>query len=488
MFKLYYKKILLNPLNVRITYDVVISFAVSIFVILAFNLFGMPSMPYINILLLTSLFILGNYIFGIYGRYKASSDVVKKSLLIASTGICILFLYFILGQLSLTFLLATIFTVILSILPRFFFNVYNVNDKHQRLNYIISEKFPVLVVGGGGYIGSHVVEKLLRENYKVRVFDKFLYSKNVLSDLKHNKNLEIIEGDITDIYALTMALRDVQAVVHLAGIVGDPAAKLDEKLTQHVNIVSTRMLKESVKAFRIPKFIFASSCSVYGASPKLVNEYSPLNPVSLYARTKIDSENELLYDPVDDFHPTILRFATVYGHSRKPRFDLVANLFVAQAYNNGIITVFNGKQWRPFVHVSDVAESIVTVIKAPVDKVSRQIFNVGDAAQHLQIGQLARKVAKVVSEDRKVKILSQNVIDDKRNYRVSFQKIHDTLGFSAQVNIEEGIREIYENFKVGRYKLPINDPYYSNVEMTKIIKKEFYSKSYRRTHFSEISV
>jgi nucleoside-diphosphate-sugar epimerase len=487
MIKSYYKKILLNPRNVRIAYDIVIPLLVSGIVILAFQLFGMPSLSYINIFFLTFLFVFGNYFLGIYGRYKASSDILKKSILISSSGICILFITFIAGQLSLAFLIATIFTVILSILPRFFFNVYNVNDKYQKLNYIISEKLPILVVGGGGYIGTHVVEKLLREKYKVRVFDKFLYSRNVFSDMEHNRNLEIIEGDITDLYSLTMALKNVQAVVHLAGIVGDPAAKLDEKLTRHVNIVSTKMLKESVKAFQIPKFIFASSCSVYGASSKLVTEHSPLNPVSLYARTKIDSENELLYDPIDDFHPTILRFATVFGNSRKPRFDLVANLFVAQAYNNGLITVINGKQWRPFVHVSDVAESVIKVIQAPVDKVSRQIFNVGDDTQHLQIGQLAQKVAKIVSEDRKVKISTKDFIDDRRNYRVSFKKINETLGFKASVSIEEGIREIYENFKAHKYQLPLNDPYYSNVEMTKIIKKEFYSENYRKTHFTGLS-
>jgi len=487
MIKTFYRKILLNPRNVRLTYDVIISLFASGIILLAFQLFAMPSMPLVDIFILTFLFILGNYLFGIYGRYKASSDVLKKSVLISSSGICILFIYFIVGQLSLAVLIATVFTVTLSILPRFFFNIYNINDKHQRLNYIITEKLPILVVGGGGYIGTHVVEKLLKENYKVRVFDKFLYNRSVFTDLERNKNLEIIQGDVTDIYSLTMALKDVQAVVHLAGIVGDPAAKLDEKLTRHVNIVSTRMLKESVKAFRIPKFIFASSCSVYGASRDLVNEYSPLNPVSLYAQTKIDSENELLYDPVDDFHPTILRFATVYGHSRKPRFDLVANLFVAQAYNNGLITVLNGKQWRPFIHVSDVAESIIKVIQAPVEKVSRQIFNVGDEKQHLQIGQLAKKVAKIVGENRKVKIISKDIVADKRNYRVSFKKIHDTLDFSATISIEEGIREIYNNFKENNYQLPLNDPYYSNLEMTKKVKKEFYSKDYRKTHFTGLS-
>jgi nucleoside-diphosphate-sugar epimerase len=127
------------------------------------------------------------------------------------------------------------------------------------------------------------------------------------------------------------------------------------------------------------------------------------------------------------------------------------------------------------------------VLDAPTDKISRQIFNVGDDSQHLQIGKLAKKVAKIVGEDRKVKIISKDIIEDKRDYRVSFKKINNTLDFKASISIDEGIREIYNKCKDNFYYLPLNAPHYSNLEMTKLIKKEFYSKNYRRTHFSEIS-
>jgi nucleoside-diphosphate-sugar epimerase len=173
---------------------------------------------------------------------------------------------------------------------------------------------PVLVVGGGGYIGNHVVEKLIESGNKVRVFDKFYYGEKVKNDMEKISNVEVIEGDVSDLYSLTIALENVKSVVHLAGIVGDPASSIDKNLTRHINIVTTRMLKETVKAFRIPRFIFASSCSVYGASENIVDENASLNPVSLYAQTKIDSEKELLNDPYDYFQPTILRFATVFGH------------------------------------------------------------------------------------------------------------------------------------------------------------------------------
>ena len=346
---------------------------------------------------------------------------------------------------------------------------------------------PVLVVGGGGYIGTHLVEILLNSNYRVRVFDKFVFGRGVLGDLENHPDLEVIEGDVSNIYLLTLALRDTQAVIHLAGLVGDPASSIDDNLTQHFNIVSTRILLESVKALRIPRFIFASSCSVYGASDEKVNESSQLNPVSLYAESKIDSENEILRSAGDYFHPTILRFATVFGHSRRARFDLVTNLFTAQAFNDGKITVMGSQQWRPLIHVSDIAQSIVRVLDAPIEEVSRQIFNVGDDDLNTTIGELAKLVARVVGHDKtgsKVEITVDDDIDDTRNYRVSFEKIQENLGFRARIGLEDGIREMAAALKDGVYENHYRDGLYSNVQMTKLIKDEFYSKEYRETHLS----
>lgn len=346
---------------------------------------------------------------------------------------------------------------------------------------------PVLVVGGGGYIGTHLVQILLNSNYRVRVFDKFVFGRGVLGDLENHPDLEVIEGDVSNIYLLTLALRDTQAVIHLAGLVGDPASSIDDNLTQHFNIVSTRILLESVKALRIPRFIFASSCSVYGASDEKVNESSQLNPVSLYAESKIDSENEILRSAGDYFHPTILRFATVFGHSRRARFDLVTNLFTAQAFNDGKITVMGSQQWRPLIHVSDIAQSIVRVLDAPIEEVSRQIFNVGDDDLNTTIGELAKLVARVVGHDKtgsKVEITVDDDIDDTRNYRVSFEKIQENLGFRARIGLEDGIREMAAALKDGVYENHYRDGLYSNVQMTKLIKDEFYSKEYRETHLS----
>jgi nucleoside-diphosphate-sugar epimerase len=285
-------------------------------------------------------------------------------------------------------------------------------------------------------------------------------------------------------------MNNVRAVVHLAGIVGDPASSLDDQLTRQLNIVTTRMVKEQVKAFKIPRLIFASSCSVYGASNEVVTESSGLHPVSLYAQTKIDAEQELLADSADEFNPIILRFATVFGHSKRMRFDLVVNLFTAQAYMNGEITVKGSTQWRPFIHTADIAQAIVKVIEAPIDKVSRQIFNIGDDRLNTTIGQLAETVKQIVSKDRHnktVRVTVNDNIDDLRNYHVSFEKIHRILGYQAGITLEAGIAEMYRHLKHHDYLKPFTDKIYSNMEMTKLIQKEFHSENYRKSHFTSLN-
>ena len=349
----------------------------------------------------------------------------------------------------------------------------------------------ILVTGGGGYIGTHVVEQLLDKGCRVRIFDKFVFGKEILNSLLKNKNLEAVEGDISDLYQLSSALKEVDAVVHLAGLVGDPACAVDPQFTKHMNVVSTRIIKELSKSFGVKRFIFASSCSVYGASDQIVDETSSLNPVSLYAKTKIDSEKELLDDENKNFHPIILRFATVFGHSRRPRFDLVTNFFTAQAYNEGLITVAGSQQWRPFIHVADIARAIVMALEAPLKKADRQIFNVGDDKLNTTIGELGKlveEIVKVNKKGKKVEVSINDNISDKRNYRVSFAKIKKVLGFEAKTTLETGIKEMTEHFKKGTYQKNYKDTRYINVEMTKLMQVEFKSDGYKRKNISALSL
>ncbi len=261
--------------------------------------------------------------------------------------------------------------------------------------------------------------------------------------------------------------------MHLAGLVGDPACAVDEAFTRHTNIVATRMVKQVAQSLGVSRFVFASSCSVYGVSDVEVSELDDLNPVSLYAQTKIDSERELLHGVPDGFYVTVLRFATVFGHSFRPRFDLVANLFTAQAMHNGRITVVGADQWRPFVHVRDLARAIVTVLEAEPTRVQSQVFNVGDGRLNMTIGQLGELVQRVVGERRAVELQVSENPTDRRNYAVSFAKIRTQLGFQAETDVEAGVREMVAHLAAGDYG-DYRTPAYSNLETTRDAVKDFY--------------
>jgi nucleoside-diphosphate-sugar epimerase len=204
-----------------------------------------------------------------------------------------------------------------------------------------------------------------------------------------------------------------------------------------------------------------------------MHEGDALNPVSLYAQTKIDSEGELLFNVPDNFFVTVLRFATVFGHSNRPRFDLVANLFAAQAMMNGVITVIGPDQWRPFIHVRDLARAIVMVLEARPEVVQSQVFNVGDDRLNMTIGQLGELVGRTASAYREVRVQVQDGGQDRRNYRVSFEKIKYALGFEAETPLEAGVREMVEAFSRGAYG-DFHDPIYSNVATTRAALSEFY--------------
>lgn len=457
-------KLALSPNKSRIAYDLAVGLLAALFV-LAFNRAMFGSSLGANVLLISPIFLLlGNYTFGIFGRLRMASSQRKALALSGSITLTAVASALLGAELSSVVLwMALVWSPI--VLPRIFLN-FNSRIKTGFLSSAIKQRGPVLVVGGGGYIGSHVVEQLLLAGYAVRVLDRFIYGRSALAEFEQQPNFEIIDGDTTDIMRLTSAMSGASAVVHLAGLVGDPACSVDPEFTRHTNVIATRMLKEVALSLGVPRFVFASSCSVYGASDEVVDERSDLNPVSLYAQTKIDSERELLSGVDESITPVILRFATVFGHSRRSRFDLVANLFSAQAFVDGKILVTGEQQWRPFVHVRDLARAVVSVIKAPEHLVRAQIFNVGDERLNMTIGQLAERVKNLASAYRSVEIVTQNNVADRRNYKVGFSKIQRVLGFRAETLIDQGIKEILENFKLGSYNHYRSESY-SNLEMTK---------------------
>ena len=318
----------------------------------------------------------------------------------------------------------------------------------------------VLVVGGAGYVGSELVRQLLDSGYRVRVLDLQLFGLEPLQDLLSHKRLQVQKGDFRNIEDVTRALRDMDAVVHLAAIVGDPACAMDEQTTIAVNYQAARMMAQLSRANGISRFVFASTCSVYGASDGLgvIKETGKLNPVSLYATTKIDAEKALLETTDDVFQPTVLRFGTAYGLSSRPRFDLVANLFSAKAVTDGQISVFNGHYARPFVHVRDMARACLLSLEAPLHLVGGETFNVGDESQNYTISQLGQIVASYVPG---TEVEEQSDDSDPRSYRVSFEKIRSILGFAASVDVKEGVLEMVNAVRDGQIE-DWHDPIYSN--------------------------
>ena len=305
----------------------------------------------------------------------------------------------------------------------------------------------VLVIGGAGYIGSILCRQLLAKGHRVRVLDALLYGDEPILPLLVNPDFQFIYGDSRDIEAVVRAMWDVDAVVHLGEIVGDPATEVDVQLSLEINVAATQMIAQAAKGFRCQRFIYMSSCSVYGENDKILNERSQLSPVSLYVQAKIDAERVILGLNDGDFHPVVLRLGTVYGLSPRPRFDLVINLLTAKAVVDGEITIYGGDQWRPFVHVSDAARAIIMTLEAPLEAVKGQIFNVGSDDQNHRISDVGKIIRDLIQDSS---LINQDNDVDKRNYRVSFAKIQRQLGYSSMVTVEQGVKEIERAIKSGK--------------------------------------
>jgi len=203
----------------------------------------------------------------------------------------------------------------------------------------VASQGPVLVIGGAGYVGCWLIRRLLEEGKSVRVLDNAVYGLDPIRELLHNPRVEYLNGDCRNIQDVVKAVRGVSSIVHLAAIVGDPACEIDHKTTIEINYAATRMIVEVAKGHGVERFLFASSCSVYGATDEMMDENSKVEPVSLYGQLKVAAEQALLEAASDDFHPVLLRFATVFGLSNRPRFDLVVNLLSAKAWQDGVITI-----------------------------------------------------------------------------------------------------------------------------------------------------
>lgn len=321
----------------------------------------------------------------------------------------------------------------------------------------------ILVTGGAGYIGSVLTRQLLEKGYNVRVLDSLMYGGEPIIDMFNYPNFEFVKGDVRNRADVEKAMENIDCVAHLAAIVGDPACAVDPELSRTVNLEGSKLLYEVANAKGAQKFVFASTCSNYGKMDDpgaFVNEESKLAPVSLYAETKVATEQFLLSQPKDNnCKPTCLRFSTVYGLSLRPRFDLTVNEFTKELALGRELVVFGEQFWRPYCHVYDLARSVVTVIEAPEEKVAFDVFNVGDTRENYQKQMIVDEIKKQIP-DAKVKYVSKN--EDPRDYRVEFTKIKEKLGFELMFTVPDGVKQIKEVLEAG-FILNPDDNKYKNV-------------------------
>lgn len=318
----------------------------------------------------------------------------------------------------------------------------------------------VLVTGGAGYIGSHLIRQLLDAGHEVKILEKFKFGLEPLQGVINNPDLDIIIGDIRDTETVQEALEDVDAVVHLAAIVGDPACSVKGDTAVETNYLATLNIARAARDRGIKKFIFASTCSVYGAKEDdLLDEEAELNPVSLYAETKIDSEKGLLgLREEGEFEPVILRLGTVFGLSPRMRFDLVINYLTKKIIQEGEGMIFGGDQYRPFVHVEDLATAFRKALETPSEKIGGEKINIGSTEQNFQLREIGKIFEEVFSPE---KIDYVEEMEDNRSYRVDFGKSKELLDFETTKGVKEGIKEIKENIESGKIDNP-NDPKYYN--------------------------
>lgn len=312
----------------------------------------------------------------------------------------------------------------------------------------------IIVVGGAGYLGGILCSLLLSQNHQVIVYDKLFFGDAALKPLYKHPNFKFISGDIRDIQAVHQALKGQEAVVLLAALVGEPACNRDPDKTVAINYLATTNLMKAALYHEVPRIVFTSTDSCYGAQEGvLLNEESPLEPISLYAELKVRAEEDFLRLYQDsNLCSTILRLATLYGLAPRMRFDLVINLLTREATLQGTAKIFSGEQWRPLVHVRDAALAFSLALEAPESVVRQQVYNVGSNDQNVQFKDLGLLLHKSIP---KVHIQTIPQPPDLRDYHVVFDKIQKELNFNPKLRPKDGILEIKEALTQQK----LGDPY-----------------------------
>ena len=327
-------------------------------------------------------------------------------------------------------------------------------------------KKKILLVGGTGYIGTVLYSSLTKKGYDVKSIDNQIYGKNIFIDnFKTNYNKR---ENFLNFKSITNDLRKTDYVIFLAGLVGDPITAKYPKESNLVNDRGTIKFLKFLAKFKIKKLLYISTCSNYGLSTakKKLNEKSPLKPLSLYAKSKVDIENYLIKNKEKLGFPfNILRFSTAFGHSPRMRFDLTINQFTKDIFFNKQVLIYDPDTWRPYCHVLDFSRAIDKILSNKSKKLDFEIFNVGNDKNNYSKLSMLKLIIKVMGKGT-YKILKDS--KDKRNYKVDFSKIKKKLNFSTKYDLKYGIKEIINSLKKNKTTLKKTD-YMGNYE---IIRKK----------------
>jgi len=323
----------------------------------------------------------------------------------------------------------------------------------------------ILVTGGAGYVGSILVRRLLKENYNVLCVDILKFGGESILDIFDHPNFTFYKVDISDFDSMNQILEQhkIYGIVHLAAVVGDPACKMFADEAKKTNWDASVYLVDKCIELKIPRFIFASTCSNYGKMKDpggYVVETSPLAPVSLYAELKVKMEKYFLeqIEKQEGFCPTSLRFSTVYGISPRMRFDLTVNEFTKEMATGKELIIFGEQFWRPYCHVADFTNAMMLVLGAPVDKVAYNVFNVGDTAENYTKKMIVDELLQLFP-DTSVKYVEKK--EDPRDYRANHDKIKKELGFKITKTVPQGMKEIKDVLELGIITDPEAQNYYN---------------------------
>jgi nucleoside-diphosphate-sugar epimerase len=305
----------------------------------------------------------------------------------------------------------------------------------------------VLVTGHRGYIGVEMVTQLRSAGHDVSGLDTGYYDEcDFRAPPDDVPNLNVDLRDIT-----AAPLRGFDAVIHLAALSNDPLGNVNPELTYDINLHASVKLARAAKEAGVRRFLFSSSCSLYGAGGDgFLDENAAFNPVTAYGESKVRVEQEAASLADDQFSPVYLRNATAYGISRRLRADIVVNNLVGHALTTGkVLLQSDGTPWRPLVHIRDIIHAFETMLTAPRDVIHNQAFNVGRTSENYQIRDVANMVAEVVPNCQVT--FAAGASADARDYRVDFKKIEQTLpGFRPSWTLRKGIEEMYGAYRDGK--------------------------------------